>query len=144
MSTNKSNKSKKILMTESENMNMTESEKLLISASQFNALMQNRDTTFKQAVDETISLSAHIKALQEKTNIYEKALSQERNKYQILANELNVHKSKNQTSPDINILLEKMRQNTEYLNKNKAKLIEDAYKKNHAKEIDELKKKFGL
>lgn len=138
--------SKKIMDSEENDMTNTETEteKIVMPAKHFHALIDNKDTAYNQIYRESITLAGDLKASKEKMNIYEKALQNKTNKCELLEKELTVHKGKYKTSAEFKTQAEKMAKCQEKFNEVKPKLIQDYYEKNHQKEIEELKKRFGV
>lgn len=140
----------KIIETEDEPLS-TETEIVEIPKRVLTAFVEERNETYNQAYQEGIILSGKLREEAEIKKAYQEALDKEKKEKQLYLNkcnvyekELNAHRSKANSKPEINTMLIKMKENQEYLNKNKDKLVDDYYKKNCVSKVEQIRKQLGL
>ena len=140
---------KKIMLTESEDIENTESEKIILSAKHFQTIIETKDKAYEQCYRDAIHAAAKAKAEGIKINLYEMALEKEKREKQeikdknsLLENELNIFRSQLKSHPEVEKMT-KQKSNRLFI-ENKETLIDEDCELSFRNEIDELKKRLGV
>lgn len=126
------------------NQTDTESEQYVISKKHFNAILSNKDEAYKQCYHEAIGIAGLLKGVHEEKLLYKQAFERAKSKSEIQEKELQELKSKQKTSPNVEHIIKKISEKDNFMIKNKDKLIDECYRKNHAARIAELRKQLDL